>query len=208
MAMSDRLIERLVHELEPVRPLASPLVRAARYAALAVGCVAVAVVLAGPRADLGARLLAPSFLVETGALLSLFFAATLAALASGVPGAKLGATVGACALSLVLWLTAILSHGALAGDALAGGLSCLGRSTLLGLVPGLGLALLLRRAMPLDRSRSGLLAALAVAALAVLGTRALCPRDDALHALAWHFAPVLVAAFLGAVCARGPARSG
>ena len=56
---------------------------------------------------------------------------------------------------------------------------------------------MLRRAAPLEPGRVGVFAALGAA-----GIQFICMNDDPLHALLWHWLPVVVAGAAGVVLGR------
>jgi hypothetical protein len=197
--MSDDLIERLVLDLQPVKRLRSPALRTIQFACLAIAAVAAAVSFGALRADLAAKVRDPSYLAESGLLFVLFGGATFAALRSGVPGAKLGSASLLVGLSASAWLLIVGAHyhsppGAID---LASGLACLRRTLVLGALPACGLLAMMRRSAPLATGTSGSLVMISAGALAVLGTRILCAKDDAVHVLAWHIAPIALLALLG-----------
>lgn len=196
--MSDDLIGQLVRDLQPVKRLRSPTRRTIQFACLAVAAMAAAVVFGALRADLAAKLRDPSYLAETGLLFVLFGGATFAALRSGVPGAKLGSASLLVGLAASAWLLIVGAHYR-APDAidLASGLACLRRTLALGALPAYGLFAMMRRSAPLEAGTSGSLVMVSAGALAVLGTRVLCAKDDAMHVLTWHIAPVGLLALLG-----------
>jgi len=197
--MTDDLIERLVLDLEPVKALRSPRQRSIQFMLLAAFATSVTVNLLGLRPDLAAKLADPSYVGETGALLVLFGAATVAALRSGVPGAKLAAAVGIVAAAAGIWLLIVgVRYGAGQGAlGLSSGLACVRRTLLLGVLPAWVLLAMVRRSAPVEAGVSGALAMVAAGAVAVLGTRILCGKDDATHVFIWHIAPLALLALLG-----------
>jgi len=197
--MNDWLIRRLVLDLRPVKRLRSPERRSVLFSAVALLLLTLAVALANPRTDLVERLHDPAYLVETLFLLLLFCGTAFAALRSGVPGAELTGAKLLVGLAVVVWALTIASQGVRASPPVdvRSGLSCLRRTLVMVVVPAWSLAALVRRAMPLDGRASGSLVMLAASTLAVLGTRALCARDDVSHALMWHVAPIAVLAIMG-----------
>ena len=56
---------------------------------------------------------------------------------------------------------------------------------------------LVRRAAPLRPGWTGLLATLTAASVGALGTHLVCPNGDAAHLLVWHFVPVALLAAAG-----------
>lgn len=197
--MNDRLIEQLVLDLQPVRRLPSPGRRLLLFAGLVLPLLMLAAALVGPRADLSLKLQDRSFVAETALLLLFFFSATLAALRSAVPGAGRNGAGRLITVAVVVWALLVASQGVSAFPAieLRSGLSCLRRTLLVGIAPTWVLVTMVRRAAPLEPQTSGSLVMFSASTLAVLGTRALCARDDVAHSLIWHVAPVALLAFLG-----------
>jgi len=197
--MSDDLIDRLVIDLQPVKRLRSPALRTIQFACLAIAAMTAAVLFGTLRADLAAKLHDPSYLAESGLLFMLFGGATFAALRSGVPGAKPGSASWLVGLSASAWLLIVGAHYHAPPDAIdfASGLACLHRTLVLGALPACGLLAMMRRSAPLAAGTSGSLVMISAGALAVLGTRVLCAKDNAMHVFAWHLAPVALFALLG-----------
>jgi hypothetical protein len=202
--MSDELIAALVADLRPIRRLASPRRRAARFGGLACGAVAMAVSLVGLRQDLTARLQQAPFLGETLLLFVLFGAATCSALGSSVPGAALRGAGKWVIAALGAWLVLIAARYTLepSARAVGHGMPCVRRMLVLGSGPACVLLIMLRRAAPLRPGTSGLLAFLSAGSLGVLGTRLLCSKEEPLHVLLWHFMPLVAVAVLGSLCGR------
>src|SRR2546428_72365 len=81
----ERLVARLIADVQPVRPLWSPRTRLALWLALQTLTLGVAVEL-GLRQDLGDHLRQPLFLLQVGALVVAGAMAAAAALRGAVPG--------------------------------------------------------------------------------------------------------------------------
>ena len=196
--MEHELIDRLVRDAAPVRPLASPAVRLARWTLAAAVCLAAGVAWVQLRHDLAETMWTASFLVQACLLLGTALLAASAALVVGVPGAE--ATLAMRTLPLLAiaawaaWLVAAIV--AQPGESRVWwptpAPQCGVDITLLGLVPGLLLWSLVRRAAPLRPAWTGLLAMLTAAAVGAVGTQLICANDDAAHLLLWHFVPVMV----------------
>lgn len=201
--MTDEEVARLVTDLRPVRRLASPGKRAALFAIFAALVVGGGVGLAGTRADLLSKLSEPAFVVDTALVASLFGCSAVAALQSAIPGER-SAAARATVVVLAAWLFSMAVTCRLEPQqaALALGVRCLERIVVLSLPPALVLIAMLRRAAPLRAGISGLLALLASSSAAVLGTRALCSKDDGLHLLLWHFGPVMATTCVGILVGR------
>src|SRR5687768_12736775 len=114
---TEQLIARLTQNVEPVRPLRTPSVRASRWLAGAAVYLGVLVVIMSPRDDLAARMGDPRFMVEQAAALLTVLTAAIAAFALTIPGTRrtiawLPVAAGG------LWLAAV-SAGALRDGSLA-----------------------------------------------------------------------------------------
>ena len=197
---SDELVRSLVADLRPVRRLRSSGTRTLLWAAFALACVCAGAYAFGTRTDLSAKLHDPSFLAEGASLLLVFLLSGRGAFRFSVPGMERRKTAPALPLFGVLaWLLLIAARHSSASEPVApAGLGCCVRMICLALTPTLGLWWMLRRAAPLERGWTGLLALLSAGSLAVLGTQAICAKDEPLHLLLWHFAPLLVVVLLGA----------
>src|SRR5262249_36445571 len=87
MAMrSEDLIKALAADARPVRRLASPMVRLAKWLAASTAYAAVIVAIMGLRPDLPSRLTDAAFAVELGATLLTSVLAAAAAFCAGCPG--------------------------------------------------------------------------------------------------------------------------
>jgi len=201
--MERELIDRLVRDVTPVRPLAPPAVRVARWALVSTVCVGAGVALAHVRHDIGASMWTTSFLVQAGLLLTASLFGATAALVVGVPGAQpTWATRWVPLGAIAAWAAWLVESIATQPDHLrvwwpGPAVHCAATVTLLALLPGLLLWSLVRRAAPLRPAWAGLLATLTAAAAGALGTQLICPRNDAAHLLLWHAAPVMAMAIAG-----------
>jgi hypothetical protein len=132
-------------------------------------------------------------------------AAVLGLMRLRVPGLALGAR--AATLGLVAWAAwaawqLLELWGRTAPPSTLGQRNGCVLEVLLYSLPPLTLALwMARRAAPLERGWTGLLAGLAAGVLPALAMQLAC-MDDPLHALGLHLAPVLAVAGLGALLGR------
>ena len=83
--MEHELIDTLVRDATPVRPLAPPAVRLARWALATALSLIVGVALVQLRHDIAETMWTPSFLVQAGLLIGTALLAAAAALVVGVP---------------------------------------------------------------------------------------------------------------------------
>jgi hypothetical protein len=79
---------------------------------------------------------------------------------------------------------------------------CVARVIGVGLLPGVLLVVMLRRAAPLRPRWTGALAAAAAMAAGAFAIQLVCPVDDAGHALLGHLGPVLAFGLTGALAGR------
>lgn len=200
---TEALIRELVEHVQPVRPVARPLVRFAAWAAVAAAWMAAAVAVLGVRGDLATAARAPAFVAQLIVPWAVGLFATAAAFGASVPG-RGSRWWTVMLLAAVMALVVLAIGGPLAagpGHVGVGG-RCIRNLILLGVPPGVLLCLSLRKAAPLDRGTVGVLAVLGAAALAQAGTRFLCHQDGALHILVWHYAFVFALGAAGLVVGR------
>ena len=203
------LIEQLSHRVEPVKPLAPPHVRFGVWLVAALLCVGAGVGLSSLRQDLGQIVDSPVFLLETVLIgLTAVFSAGSAFVLS-VPGTRGRLTGTLPPLAAALWgitLLVILGIDERYATGFAveflGGEGCLARILILGVLPGVLLFIMIRQAAPLDDRQTGILAALAVAALGALGLQFVCLNNHPVHLFLWHFLPVVAVALLGSLLGR------
>ena len=199
---TDRLIERLAGKAERVQRLAVPWVRTAVWFSIAVPYVALIVVMMTPRDDLSAKLSDLRFLLEQAAALSTGIAAAVAAFASVVPGYDRRIALLPFA-PLGLWL-ASLGEGCVQGwmrDGAPGlnfesDFACIPTIALMGALPALAMAVMLRKGAPLRPHVSAALGGLAAAGLGNFGLRLIHHQDASLMVLVWQMSAVFMLAIL------------
>jgi len=202
---TDELIERLAKELQPVRPLPRPGIRATVWllgAAAYVGALAVAMTAGRLPAGIGdVRMWLP--------LVAAFLATLLAArgaFASVVPGHAANA-VGTLVLAALVWLGALVatSEWQLPAAAIA---SARHEWVCVAVIVGGGvplmvlLAAMLRRGAPLKPGRTAALAAMTVGTLANVGACWSLPHASNEITLVWHGGTVLALVLVAAVAGR------
>lgn len=186
---SARLIDLLSTELPPVRRLRPPGVRALGWL-LIVGLFLGAIIwVNGLRPDFDAMIAQPRFLGETAAILLTGITAAVAAFKLSIPGAAASLRFLPL-LPLAAWLL-LIGKGCL-DDANAGtlywGISthCLKQIGWTGLVSGVPMLLMLRRAAPFERLPLALLSGLASASLAAFAMSLYHAYDTSLIVLVSH----------------------
>jgi hypothetical protein len=192
------LLDELVADARPVRRLWSPEVRLVLWLGLAA-VLLVTMAARATRADLPAQLQNPSFVLEELLLLVGGGLLGLEAFRAAVPGRPLRSTAliaGWTALALGLgWMLRAPVHTAWTPDTfLELGEPCLWRALAWGALPWIALVVAVRRGMPLDGRRAGVLAGIATCAIVYPAIRICCQTDELLHLTVFHAAPVLVGA--------------
>jgi hypothetical protein len=195
---TDRLIEQLSDRVAPVRRLRNPWIRTAGWLALAVPYVAVVVLAMSPRDDLVTKLSDWRFLVEEIAALATGVTAAVAALAATIPGEN-RRLLWLPALPLAVWLGS-LGLGCLQSWVQSGpdGLTlrpdwaCFPAIVMVGLVPAIAMAIMLRRGAPLMPSVTVALGGLAAAGLGDFGLRLFHASDASLMVLVWQLGTVAI----------------
>jgi hypothetical protein len=195
---TDSLIEQLVQSRKPMRPLPPPWIRAAVWLAIAAPYVAFVVLLMSPRPDLHAELQDPRFLIEQVAAFATGVTAAIAALATTIPGFSRRIAL-LPVLPLAVWLGS-LGQGCVSdwiryrpeGFSLQTDWMCLPAIVLVGGVPAIVIAAMLRRGAPLTPHLSTALGGLAAAGLGNFGLRFFHLQDASLMVLFWQFGTVFV----------------
>lgn len=195
---TDELIRRLVERSEPVRRLAAPWRRTAAWVALAVPYMVLVIVAMSPRADLAAKALDARFIVEMLAALATGVSAAAAAFASTIPGLD-RRYLFLPVLPMAVWLGS-LGQGCVRDWMKFGrdGLSlqpdwfCFPAIVLVGAVPAVTMAVMLRRGAPLTPFMTAALGGLAAAGLGNFGLRFFHTQDASLMVLVWQVGSVIV----------------
>jgi hypothetical protein len=195
---TNALIESLAGDAKPVRPLSRPLVRATIWIALAAPYVALVVAVMPQRPDFGLKLTDARFLVEQAAALATAITAAVAAFAMVAPGQGRKA-IGLPVVPLAVWIGSLgvgcvqdWIHVGSAGLLFELDLQCLPKIVLIGAVPAITMAVMLRRGAPLRPWMSATLGGLAAAALGDFGLRIFHPEDASLMVLVWQLGAVLL----------------
>ena len=209
MAMdTNRLIQHLAEQSGPVRPLAAPWKRTAIWVALAIPYMALVVIVMSPRSDLIAKASDVRFVIELLAALATGIAAAAAAFASTIPGFSrklliLPAVPGA------VWLGSLgqgcvqdwIKYGPV-GLSIRPDWFCFPAIVLVGAVPAIAMAFMLRRGAPLTPHTSTALGGLAAAGLGNFGLRLFHTQDASLMVLVWQVGTVVILSVLAGWAGR------
>lgn len=214
---TDELIEILVADADPVRPLASPWLRTSVWFAISAGYVAVLVGVMSSDAGRFANIRFSRFWLEQAAAIGTGVAAAAAAYVSVIPG-RSGRWRLLPAIPLSVWL-GILAYGCIrdwtqrgaAGLLAASDVPCIVAMLLGAAVPVAVLMLALRRGAPLTPVRTAALAGLAgggLSSVVACVSRPL-PHPTTMTVVIWHLgtlvATMAVVACIGRHLFRWPA---
>lgn len=194
---TDRLIDALVADLRPVKPLPPAWLRAAIWLAIGLPVVALIANVMGLRPDLGEKLADPTFATQELLMILTAVIGGWAALSAGVPGTQ----------RWVFWTPAVPVGGWLAslghqcwqewvrwgasGMTLALDFKCVPSIALVGAVPAIAMVAMMRRGARFNASVAVFWGTLAAAALANAALRMFHPQDAALMVIVWQFGTVL-----------------
>ena len=201
---TEQLIRTLARDVEPVRPLRRPSLRATAWAAGAALYLGAVILVMSPRDDFGARIQDPRFLIEQCAALLMGVSAAAAALASVVPGYRRRVLLLPLA-PFTAWL-GIIGFGAWRD------LQSFGQGSLLfqadwgcvvtvlatASVPAVAMVHMLRRGAPLTPHLTLGLGVLAAAGLGNVGVCLFHPDVSNLVVLVWHAGTVVLLAAVAA----------
>ena len=206
------LIQILVEDRMPVRPLPRPWIRTAEWLVIALLYVLLVVFVVSPRADLAAKISDWRFVDEQILALATGIAAAGAAFAIIIP-AYSRKILALPFLSLSIWFASL--GQAYIQDHFGEWV----RLDSIGLplhpdwycVPAIVMTIMLHRGAPFAPHLTAVLGGLAAAALGSFGVRFFCAQDGSLTMLVWQFSTVCVLSVL-AGCAghrvlRGAART-
>jgi len=214
---TNKLIDELTNDLQPVKRLPSPLTRSLTWASMALLFVAIMIYpLGGIRFNLNEALTLTSYLFENTLA---FFAGLLASIAVfklSIPDTQIHrSTILMITLSSLTWLGISLYNLAQASpESLTqawymhqGAVNhCLTDLLLMTFIPLGCLIYMIRKAAPIHFALAGFSSLLAISAFASIAMRILCASDDTAHLFFWHYAPILAIAgagiFIGRFCFR------
>jgi hypothetical protein len=200
---TEKFIQMLAQTASPARPLPHPWIRTATWLAIAIPYIALVVYAMSPRADLAAKLSEWRYIVELSAAFATGIAAAAAAFATTIPGYDRRVFLLPF-VPLAAWI-GVLGQGCVSEWIRSGpeGLTfwpdwfCLPATALVGALPAIVIAVMLRRGAPLFPHVS-VFGGLAAAGLGNFGLRFFHPQDASLMVLVWQFGSVFaLAAFAG-----------
>ena len=202
---TEELIDRLVADAEPVRPLLSPARRAVLWSVVAGICVTLGVLRFGLRGDIAEAWYSTGVALRLALLGATTWLAVVTAFRLSVPGHDLRAWSRWWPLALVGILVAVVAAevvmGAIAGEMGTPLLAwrCVRKVAFVGAVPAVLAIVLIHRASALEPRWTALLGVLAAGAAGALTSELACPIHAPIHVLLWHVLPVAASAVAGAL---------
>jgi hypothetical protein len=175
---------------------------------IAIPYITLVVFVVSPRDDLLTKISESRFLIEQAAALATGIAAAAAAFATIIPGYDRRALL-LVAIPAVVWLGS-LGEGCLQqwirfgpdGLSLETDWFCFPAILLVGAVPAIAMAIMLRRGAPLTPITTSALGGLAAAAIGNFGLRLFHPQDASLMVLVWQVGTVCVLTAMAALAGR------
>jgi hypothetical protein len=202
---TDELIDRLVADAKPVRPLMSPSRRAALWAGAAGICVTLGVLHFGLRHDAGDAWHRAGVVLRILLLAATMWLAVVTAFRLSVPGHDLRAWSRWWPLGALAALVALVGAEVLAaalfsdmGSPLRSWM-CVRKGALGGAAPAVLAMILIQRGAAIEPRWAALLGVLAAGAAGALTSEIACPIHAPLHILLWHILPVAASGVLGAI---------
>ncbi len=207
-AKTDELIRDLAGRLTPAAPLPRPSARSAAWTAGSLIYVGVILVWMVPAATLVERLSDGGLALQQLAALATAIAAAAAAFSTTIPGYRPYVLLSV-AVAATVWLAAVLSgsvqdwmSAGSAGLALRSDWRCVAGILMVGAVPGLVMARMLRRGAPLAPRTTTALAALATASLGNIGMCVAETHERDIIVLIWHGATIAAVSAVAAMAGR------
>ena len=205
---TERLIRQIADHAGPVRRLAPPWVRAMAWLAITVPVVVVMAVVMLPQGDLVSKLSTPRYLSEEAVALATGVLAAMAAFASVVPGYNRKLLVWPL-VPLSFWLGGLGQSGVrewlqLEPDGFSFRLEwfCLPAIAIVGAVPVVAMAIMLRRGAPLTPRVSMALGGLAAAGLGNVGVCLSHRAFSGVLVAVWHVGAMVLLSVLAACVGR------
>lgn len=198
------MIEKLANQVEPVRPMC-PIQRCCLGLVVAVVYIGIVLVALGVRGDISQKLAMPLFTVEMLVALAAGLMAALAAHWLSLPDVRQQhwmIWVPVIPFSLLIFLmiyTTLFQPVKLLEQPHV--INCATDMLITVSVPAIFLLVLLKLAASTHHRLSALMAIVSVAGFGYLVMRLICPNDDTMHLVLWHYFPsfglVVVGVILG-----------
>lgn len=200
---TEQLIGTLVRDTLPVTRPSAPINSFVKWSAVGSLYLAAGIFMIGTRDDLATMWHETGFLIHTIIVLALTVLTAMAAFRTSIPERGQDLLVISSTIALVAWLAWLLGAALTASEPHTGlGVKCLRNILALSIPLGMLAYYMMNRGAPLRTGTAGWLAALSATAAADLATRFICRNDHGLHALIWHFIPVVTLGCTGVLLGR------
>jgi hypothetical protein len=213
--LHQRLVERIIADLRPVRRLWPLSYRLALWIALVVG-VLFLTINDTRRTDLVHQIHNPWFILGVAGFAVAGVIGASFALRAAVPGHEPRATEVGFLLVIAVASALLLLHEPFNSSLSFGkfidtGLPCALEILMFAALPWIALSWSVRRGAPLSPRLDGALIGAAAFLLSFAQMRVICPIDEGLHLLMWHFLPavagIALSAFVGTVLFKRRSRA-
>ncbi|HTY56246.1 MAG TPA: DUF1109 domain-containing protein [Candidatus Binataceae bacterium] len=189
------LIERLVRDLKPVRPLWPVNTRLAMWLLMNAALLILAVTF-GARPDLQEKIHSLRFLTEVIAFGGAGTVAAILALRAAIPGreptrGELQFAVAIAAVAILFVFSEPMALDVRMDGFIHEGLRCAFCTCVVAVIPWLAMLWAVRRGAPTRLTTAGALIGAAAFFFSLVITRLGCPIDDRIHFLTWHVIPAL-----------------
>ena len=196
------MVERIVADLQPVHRLWPTSLRLAVWSMLEF-VLLVFVFRHSGRTDLMLQLTNPWYLIVFGGFAAAGVIGAAFALRAAVPrggpsSIEVGLFLSVAAASALLLVHQPFNGEITLGNFINEGKRCALMTLMLAAIPWIALAVLVRRGAPLFPGRDGALVGAAAFLSSFALMRVICPIDEAMHLLVWHFLPALAGIALSA----------
>ncbi|MEZ4742973.1 MAG: DUF1109 domain-containing protein [Bdellovibrionota bacterium] len=198
---TDELIDNLVVDNKPVTVLKDHRIRFIQWLLISTVSITIGLQLLGIRNDIGIKLQDPLFIIESFIIVFTAVLATSAAFTLSIPGLERSKSQKyGVYITLGLWflitIIKIINSDLDLQQGLVG-FSCITDTITLGIMPGILLFYMLRKAASVRLGLSGAMAFLGTLALAGIGIRFSCSFEHPVHLLIGHILPILTLGIVG-----------
>lgn len=194
------LIANLVAEAEPIGSQMSNRVKFAIWCVISIFSISFGLFLVGLRYDFSTTAFSANFLLESLFALAAAVLAAGGAFAMSIPSENNSRLSKWTFLPLFAWFGVIIYQW-FAGDFsfMVGlqGFACTGEVIALGILPGLTLLYLIKKAAPVNLGQTGFFSMIAVFASGAMGVKFTCYFDHPVHLIAAHYLPIFGLGLLG-----------
>jgi hypothetical protein len=205
---TERLIRQLAENASPIRPLARPYARTATWLGLSAVYVMFVLLIFPTRHELSSKFHEPLFITEQVAALTTGIAAAMVAFATVIPAFD-RRWILLPFLPLAAWLGSLgrgclqeLNRFGLRDLPLDHNPECFPFIVLLGSIPAVAMAIMLRQGAPITPHLTAAFGGLAAAGLGNIVVRLIHPEDVSVMLLVWHVGGVMALSALAGSAGR------